>query len=117
MSAAEGLFVQYSVVAVFGSVLGCVMLPLITQSYESLIFSMVLIGLTAPRFYRKAKSNDQHGHVKDVERGSKKNPETSHGTKKKKKVNLVSQQVCVTIMHTRSSGRPRGRRKGVYAYW
>ena len=31
MSAAEGFFVQYSVVAVFGSVLGCVMLPLITQ--------------------------------------------------------------------------------------
>ncbi|XP_062517526.1 uncharacterized protein LOC134192784 [Corticium candelabrum] len=99
MSAAKGFFDQYSVLCVFGSVVGCVIVPLITQSFESLIFSAVVITLTANRLSRRVLVNEQHvkSHVKDVERMAKRSAETIHGTKKKRKGTVVTQQVPVSL--------------------
>lgn len=53
MAVGKSFLDQYSVFCVFGSVVGCVVVPLITQSVESLIFSAIVISLTANRFSKK----------------------------------------------------------------
>eukprot|EP00116_Pleurobrachia_bachei_P004099 sb/3464361/ len=53
MAVGKNFLDNYSVFCVFGSVVGCVVVPLITQSVESLIFSAILISLTANRFSKK----------------------------------------------------------------
>ncbi|XP_046846815.1 stress response protein NST1-like [Xenia sp. Carnegie-2017] len=58
MAVGKGFLAQYSVFCVFGSVVGCVVVPLITQSIESVIFSAILISLTATHWSRRAVNND-----------------------------------------------------------
>lgn len=67
---------QYSVFCVFGSVVGCVVVPLITQSVESLIFSAIVISLTANRFSKKVV-------IEPSIKGEGKEPKNIRGSKEK----------------------------------
>ncbi|EDO48979.1 predicted protein [Nematostella vectensis] len=58
MAVGRGFFDQYSVFCVFGSVVGCVVVPLITQSVESVIFSAIVISLTATHLTKRASKSD-----------------------------------------------------------
>merc|ERR1711973_130646 len=57
MAVGKGFFDQYSVFCVFGSVVGCVVVPLITQSVESVIFSAIVISLTATHLTKRATNH------------------------------------------------------------
>lgn len=138
MAAAKGFFDQYSVLCVFGSVVGCVIVPLITQvSRQSnrdyhcpprTCLSLPISVFWKPHLLSCCHNSDGQpaeptcpgqratcesallgvfrfaivtlthvvvqAHLKDPERGSRRTPETVHGTKKKRKGNLVTQQVC-----------------------
>eukprot|EP00731_Ephydatia_muelleri_P007711 Em0004g49a len=58
MPVGKSFFDQYSVICVLGSVVGCVVVPLITQSVESLILSAILISITAKTLSSKIVSSD-----------------------------------------------------------
>ncbi|XP_032222422.1 capping protein inhibiting regulator of actin dynamics isoform X2 [Nematostella vectensis] len=63
MAVGRGFFDQYSVFCVFGSVVGCVVVPLITQSVESVIFSAIVISLTATHLTKRASKSDNTTQV------------------------------------------------------
>lgn len=98
MAVGGGFFDQYSVFCVFGSVVGCVVVPLITQSVESVIFSAIVISLTATHLTKRANKSDNSNqvNVKDVvdKRSSRKpkdreRDQQSHAKKRK----TVTQQI------------------------
>ncbi|XP_058946912.1 uncharacterized protein [Pocillopora verrucosa] len=70
MAVGRGFFDQYSVFCVFGSVVGCVVVPLITQSVESVIFSAIVISLTATHLTKRASKSENSSQVntKEVDR-------------------------------------------------
>ncbi|PFX24751.1 vicilin-like seed storage protein At2g18540 isoform X2 [Stylophora pistillata] len=70
MAVGRGFFDQYSVFCVFGSVVGCVVVPLITQSVESVIFSAIVISLTATHLTKRASKSENSTQVntKEVDR-------------------------------------------------
>lgn len=98
MAVGGGFFDQYSVFCVFGSVVGCVVVPLITQSVESVIFSAIVISLTATHLTKRANKSDNSNqvNVKDVvdKRSSRKpkdreRDQQSHAKKRK----TITQQI------------------------
>eukprot|EP00118_Oscarella_pearsei_P028964 m.3367 g.3367 ORF g.3367 m.3367 type:complete len:387 (+) comp9306_c0_seq2:123-1283(+) len=94
MAAARGFFDQYSVFCVFGSVVGCVVVPLITQSFESIIFSAIVITLAAKKLSKHILTNEQKTHQRDGER--QRIVESAPGViKKRKKPGALSQQTVV----------------------
>jgi hypothetical protein len=67
----EGFFGQYSVFCVFGSVVGCVVVPLIAQllqqqSMECVILSAIVISLTAAHLNKKAANDATASYSKIV---------------------------------------------------
>jgi hypothetical protein len=75
MALLEGLdqySAYYSVICVFGSVVGCVVVPLITQSIEGIILSAIVISITAKTIHshsfnvREEPSDDRRRGAKDA---------------------------------------------------
>lgn len=72
----EGVFGQYSVFCVFGSVVGCVVVPLIAQvlqqqSMECMILSAIVLSLTAAHLNKKCNTVNSHSKIvitKDYEK-------------------------------------------------
>ncbi|RDD42664.1 hypothetical protein TrispH2_004857 [Trichoplax sp. H2] len=77
----RSFFDQYSVFCVFGSVFGCVVVPLIAQSIESVILSAILISITANHLTRRNHSPNERSYERTIEKRS------PHLSKKKKKSN------------------------------
>jgi len=98
---------QYSVFCVFGSVVGCVVVPLITQSLESLIFSAVVISITANRFSKKFVL-EQGVTVAKGEQGKVKSSKELPSKKKRKPPSTPHNQ---TAYHQLSPSELRNRQK------
>lgn len=98
---------QYSVFCVFGSVVGCVVVPLITQSLESLIFSAVVISITANRFSKKFVL-EQGVTVTKGEQGKVKSSKELPSKKKRKPPNPANNQ---SAYHQLSPSELRNRQK------
>ncbi|KAL5496235.1 hypothetical protein EMCRGX_G012478 [Ephydatia muelleri] len=81
MPVGKSFFDQYSVICVLGSVVGCVVVPLITQSVESLILSAILISITAKTLSSKIVSSDSR---EERRRPRDKDPLVEKKVKKKK---------------------------------
>lgn len=105
MAVGGGFFDQYSVFCVFGSVVGCVVVPLITQSVESVIFSAIVISLTATHLTKRATKSENSNQVntKDVfeKRPSRKlkdrDREQTSQVKKRKQMSQQVQAIIVKI--------------------
>lgn len=93
----EGFFGQYSVFCVFGSVVGCVVVPLIAQvlqqqSMECVILSAIVISLTAAHLNKKGGNDPTYSKIllsKELER--KKINHNNNNSHKKQK-NQAQQQ-------------------------
>jgi len=84
----EGFFGQYSVFCVFGSVVGCVVVPLIAQvlqqqSMECVILSAIVISLTAAHLNKKGGNDATASYSKIVMANELDRKKTSHGKKSK----------------------------------
>lgn len=94
MAVGKGFLDQYSVFCVFGSVVGCVVVPLITQSIESVIFSAIVISLTATHLSKRAVTTDTSNklhpqpHTKD---NSLRKSKEGNSSKKKSPKKAVAQ--------------------------
>jgi len=96
MTMNEGFFGQYSVFCVFGSVVGCVVVPLIAQvlqqqSMECVILSAIVISLTAAHLNKKGGNDPTYSKIlisKEIERKKINHNNNSH----KKQKNHVQQQ-------------------------
>ena len=95
MTAGKRFFDQYSVICVFGSVVGCVVVPLITQSVETIIFSAILLSITAKTLTWKSGNADSTN--KDDGKKTKDSASSVHKGKKKKA--LAHQPVVLSLIH------------------
>lgn len=84
LPAGKRFFDQYSVICVFGSVVGCVVVPLLTQSVETIIFSAILLSLTARTLSSRATQTDNTN--KEERRRNRDATHAAHKMKKKKPV-------------------------------
>lgn len=107
MAVGGGFFDQYSVFCVFGSVVGCVVVPLITQSVESVIFSAIVISLTATHLTKRSSKSESSNQVstKDIiekrsSRKSKDREQLAHA-KKRKQMTQQLQPVAVRVPDVR----------------
>jgi len=84
----EGFFGQYSVFCVFGSVVGCVVVPLIAQvlqqqSMECVILSAIVISLTAAHLNKKGGNDSTASYSKIVMASELERKKASHCKKSK----------------------------------
>merc|ERR1711973_779540 len=84
----EGFFGQYSVFCVFGSVVGCVVVPLIAQvlqqqSMECVILSAIVISLTAAHLNKKGGNDATASYSKIVMASDLERKRTTHIRKSK----------------------------------
>lgn len=83
----EGFFGQYSVFCVFGSVVGCVVVPLIAQvlqqqSMECVILSAIVISLTAAHLNKKGGNDATASYSKIVVSAEAERKKSSHKKQK-----------------------------------
>jgi len=98
MTMNEGFFGQYSVFCVFGSVVGCVVVPLIAQvlqqqSMECVILSAIVISLTAAHLNKKGGNDPSYSKIlipKELER--KKVNHNNNNSSNKRQKNHAHQQ-------------------------
>ncbi|CAB4034591.1 myb X, partial [Paramuricea clavata] len=94
MAVGKGFLDQYSVFCVFGSVVGCVVVPLITQSIESVIFSAIVISLTATHLSKRAVSTDSSNKLHSqayIKEASLRKTKDGNSSKKKSPKKAVAQ--------------------------
>jgi len=94
MTMNEGFFGQYSVFCVFGSVVGCVVVPLIAQvlqqqSMECVILSAIVLSLTAAHLNKKGGNDATSSYSKVVISNELERKKSGH---KKQKNNNQQQQ-------------------------
>lgn len=93
----EGFFGQYSVFCVFGSVVGCVVVPLIAQvlqqqSMECVILSAIVISLTAAHLNKKGTNDATASYSKVVVASELERKKANHWKKHKSQNHQQQQQ-------------------------
>lgn len=110
MAIGGGFFDQYSVFCVFGSVVGCVVVPLITQSVESVIFSAIVISLTATHLTKRASKSESTNQASTKDFGEKR-PRRKMKDREREQLSYVKKRKQTTLELQPLTVRDPGDRK------